>query len=65
MKRPQLERPCEHEAAEGDEVQAGPCGGVALVVFDEPAEASGLGKGALHNPAPGQQHEAALGLGLG
>jgi hypothetical protein len=30
--------------------------GISLAVFDEPAEADGPGKGALHNRAPGQQH---------
>ena len=44
-------------------MQVGEGAAISLVVFDEPAEASGPGEGALDDPAPGQQHEAALGLG--
>ena len=53
----------EHEAGEGQEVQAGQHGGQPLVVTSEAAEAGGPGEVALNDPAFGQEHEAAFGLG--
>jgi glucokinase len=52
----------EHEAGEGHEVQAGQGLGQPLVVAGQAAEARHPGEAALHDPAPRQQHEAALGL---
>ena len=52
----------EFEAREGDEVEAGQDGEAALVVAHQAAEAHLPGEGALDDPAPGQQDEAALGL---
>jgi len=53
----------EHETGEGDEMQAGKGLGQALVVAGEATEAGQPGEAALHDPAPGQQDEALLGLG--
>ena len=53
----------EHEADEGDDVQIGERLRQSLVVAHEAAEAGGPGEGALGHPAPGREHEAALGLG--
>ena len=53
-----------HEASEGQEVQAGEGLRPPLVVLRQPAAARRPGEGALGHPAPGQEHEAAPGLGV-
>ncbi len=53
----------QHQARERHEVQPRHRLRQPLVVPRQPAEAPGPGEGALHHPAPGQQHEAALGVG--
>ena len=53
----------EHEAGEGQEMQAEQRRREPLVVAGEAAEAGGPCEVALDHPAFGQQHEAALGLG--
>ena len=53
----------EHEAGEGDEVEAGQRLGQALVVADEPAAAGRPGEGTLDHPPARQQDEAPLRLG--
>ncbi len=53
----------EHNANEGDTVQVGEGMGQALVIPDKTTEAGGPGEGTLGHPAPGQEHEAPLGLG--
>ena len=55
----------EHEAGEGDEVEACECFGQAFIVADEAPEAGSPGEGAFDDPTPGQEDEAALGLGQG
>ncbi len=53
----------EHDASEGDEVEAFDGLGKALVVPHEASEARCPCEGALHDPSSWQEHEAALGLG--
>ena len=52
----------EHVSDEGDDVEAGECWGVALVVRDRPAAAYSPGEGSLHDAASGQQDEAVPGV---
>src|SRR5690348_4097543 len=52
----------EFQASEGDVVQPLQARSEPLVVPHEAAEARLPGKGAFHDPAPGQQHKAVLGL---
>ena len=52
----------EREVGEGDEVQAGEGLGQSLIVAGEAAEAGEPAEGALNDPSPGQEHEAALGF---
>lgn len=49
----------EHEAGKGDEVQASDGLWQAFVVAREAAEAGCPGEAAFHDPASGQEHEAA------
>ena len=53
----------EHVSDEGDDVEAGEGGGVALVVFDQPSASGHPGEGSFDDPASWQQDEAPLGLG--
>ncbi len=53
----------EYEAGEGDEVQAPDYFGQALVVAHKRPKARCPGEAALQHSAPGQEREAALGLG--
>ena len=53
----------QQETDEGQEMQRRQGRGQALVVARQAAEARGPGEAALDDPAPGQEHEAALGLG--
>ncbi len=50
-----------HQTRESDEVERRKCLRQPLVVTGEAAEAARPGEGALHHPAPGQEHGAALG----
>jgi len=52
----------EHKGGKGEEVKASHSFGKALIVLGESAEASRPGKGALDDPALGQEDKAALGL---
>ena len=54
----------EHEAGEGDEVQAGQGPGQPLVIAGEPAEAHGPGKAAFHGPPAEQEGKPPLRLGM-
>ena len=53
----------EHEADEGEPVEAGEGGSEAFIVAGEAAEACGPAEAALDDPAARQEHEAALGVG--
>ena len=53
----------EQQAGKGQEMQPRHSLRQPLVVARQAAEARHPGEGALHHPAPGQEHEAALGLG--
>ena len=53
----------EHDAGEGDHVQADHGCGQAFIVACEPAAASRPGKGTLDHPTSWQQHKAPLGVG--
>jgi hypothetical protein len=52
----------EHQTGNGHEMQAGDHFGQAFVVVGQAAEACRPGEGALHHPAPGQEHEAPFGF---
>lgn len=52
----------EHDASECDDVEAFESCVEAFVVFDEASAFCGPCEGSLDNPAPWQEHEAALGL---
>ena len=52
-----------HEAKEGEPMKAGKGGSEPFIVAPEATEARRPGKRAFDDPAPGQQDEAAFGLG--
>ena len=52
----------QHEAGEGEKMQASQDVGQPLVVAGQPTEAGGPGEPALEHPALGQQDKAVLGL---
>ncbi len=54
----------QHEAGEGHEVQTADGLGQPFIVAHQAAEARLPGEAALHDPAPGQQHEAPARLGV-
>src|SRR5271154_1010627 len=53
----------EHVADESDDMEAGECFGISLIVSDKAAAACRPGKGSFDNPTSGEQNESALCLG--
>jgi hypothetical protein len=53
-----------HEATEDEEMETGKGFGQPLVITRESSEAGGPSKAALDDPAPRQEYEATLGLGM-
>src|SRR5438128_1807954 len=52
----------QHQAGEGNKVQAGQGGGQPLVIARQPPKPSRPGKGAFHYPAAWQEHKTPLGF---